>query len=210
MNTGLILILVISGLVFLACSKSSSYPPIVLTEQQKREQEGRDALSAKKAEYTAIPTKEQLAKEPYRKKSLIFYRFDKTQKDDQWSVNDFGTDKFGSSISSEAKKKLEFKLAKNPDEVGMIALLPECKSVQAGQYGSAAAAYKERCELILIDAELSAVVFRKTFEGELDSSKSLGKDERSVTAKVDGMRIADFLDSLIPITQKSPQTTDKK
>jgi len=209
-NTVITLIVVISGFLFSSCSKSSTYTPVVLTEQEKREQEGRDALAAKKAEYTAIPAKEQLAKEPYRKKSLVFYRFDKDNKDDKWSLNSFGTDKFGSSLYPAANKKLESKLAKNPDEVGIIALLPECKSVQAGQYGSVAAAFMERCELVLIDRELSAVVYRKTFDGELDRSKSLGKDEKSVTAKVDGMQIVDFLDSLAPVDQRSPQKTDKK
>jgi hypothetical protein len=163
-----------------------------------------------KAEYTSMPAKEQLAKDAYRKKKLIFYRFDKDKKQDQWTQNDFGTDKFGSSISTEARNKLEFKLAKNPDEVGMIALMPECKSLEAGQYGSVATAYKERCEVVLIDPELSAVVFRKTFEGELDSSKSIGKNESSVTGKVDGMRVVDFLDSLPNLSDTATPKNGKK
>jgi hypothetical protein len=207
---GLVL-MVFSGLMFSACSKSaSSSPPKELTEEEKREQEGRQALSEKRAEYTKVPAKEQLAKEPYMKKKLIFYRYDKDKKgtEDEWLKNDFGTDKFGSSVYSEANKKLEFKYAKSPEEVGIIALMPECRSVEAGSYGGTAA-YKEQCSLILVDPELAAVVYRTTFEGKLDSSKYIGK-ESSVTAKVEGMDIVDFLDSLKSKSSDSPSKSTKK
>ena len=109
-------------------------------------------------------------------------------------MNDFGFDE--NSKTNDAKTKLEYKFAESPDEVGTIALLPECKEVSAGSYtvgSSSIPATKERCELILIDRELSAVVYRKIFEGELDSIKTLYNAETSVTAKVDRMKIVDFL-----------------
>jgi hypothetical protein len=191
------LAVIFSGLVFSACSKTAPSPPKELSETEKREQGGKKALYDKKAELAKIPAKEQLAKEPYINKKLVFYRYDKDKKGtaDEWQQNDFGTDKFGSSIYSEAHKQLEFRLAESPEEVGMIGIMPECKSVSAGSYGSASA-FQERCEVILVDPELQAVVYRKTFEGELDSSKYVSSKESSVTARVDGMKVVDFLYSL--------------
>lgn len=206
-----------AGLSFSACGGSSSSTPSTpteMTEEQKKAKEGGEALAAKKTEYTTIPAKEQLVKEPYRNKSLIFYRFDKDRKDekDKWVMNDFGfgTDSSGVKNTNDAAVKLRFKLAENPDEVGTIALLPECKNVEAGQYGSAALAYKERCELILIDKELAAVVYRKIFEGEPESIKTLYNGETSVTAKVDRMKIVDFLNYLDKKGAASPTDTNKK
>ena len=208
-KVGFVLTAVVSGFVFSACSggsTTSSSLPKELTPEEKKAKEGREALEAKKAEYTTIPGKEQLAKEPYRKKKLLFYRFNKDFKDkpDPW------VSYFDSSVSYATNQKLEFILAKNPDEVGIIALLPECKDVKAGYYSGAAWAFKEQCELILIDRELSAVVYRKIFEGELESSKTISKGESSVTAKVEHMKIVDFLDSLKEKTDASPVKTDKK
>jgi hypothetical protein len=210
---GFILIGTFSGFIFSACNKSSApYSPPEMTEEQKKAQAGREGLEAKKAEYTTIPAKTQLAKEPYRNKSLIFYRNEK----DKWIMNDFGfgSDSDGVKNSNEATTKLRFKLAESPDEVGTIALLPECKEVSAGTYtvGSGAIpAYKERCELILIDPELSAVVYRKVFEGELESIKTLYNAEKSVTAKVERMKIVDFLNYLDKKTEASSGgNTNKK
>jgi hypothetical protein len=213
-KAGFVLTALVSGLVFSACgSSSSSTPPKELTAEEKKKNEGIEALQAKKAEYTIIPAKEQLAKEPYRNKKLLFYRIDPETKEgskDQWISY------FPSDVSRDADSKLEFKLAKSPDEVGTIALLQRCKEVAAGQYGSTASAYKERCELVLIDRELGAVVYRKTFEGELDQIKTIYNGEKSVTGKVDMMEIVNFLDR-IPRTDDAPAKivdtpgkTDKK
>ena len=213
-NTAAALILTFAGFGFSACGGSSfsttSTTP-EMTEEQKKAKEGREGLTAKKAEYTTVPAKEQLAKEPYRNKSLIFFR----QNKNEWVMNDFGfgADSAGNTQTNEANSKLKFKLAEKPDEVGTIALLPECKEVSAGSYtvgSSAIPAYKERCELILIDPELSAVVYRKIFEGELDAIKTLYNAEKSVTAKVDRMEIVNFLDTLKRKEDASPAKTDKK
>ena len=212
-NARAALVMMFAGFGFLACDSSSSTPstPTEMTEEQKKAKEGREALGAKQAEYTTLPAKEQLAKEPYRNKSLIFFRSDKNK----WVMNDFGfgTDSAGIQNSNEATTKLRFKLAENPAEVGTIALLPECKEVSAGSYtvgSNAIPAYKERCELILIDPELSAIVYRKIFEGELESIKTLYNAEKSVTAKVDRMEIVNFLDYLKRKDEASPAKTDKK
>jgi hypothetical protein len=198
----------VSGFGFLACGSSyTPEPPKELTEEEKKAKKGLEDLAAKKAEYTTIPAKEQLAKEPYRNKNLIFFRLNK----DEWIMNDFGFDE--NSKTNEAKTKLEYKFAESPDEVGTIALLPECKEVSAGSYtvgSSAIPPTKERCELILIDRELSAVVYRKIFEGELDSIKTLYNAETSVTAKVDRMKIVDFLDYMDKKADASPAETNKK
>ncbi len=191
------LLILVSGFGFSACSSSTtSAPRKEMTAEEKNKLEGFEALDAKKAEYTAIPDKEQLAKEPYLKKKVLFLRFDPDEnaESDKWKRNFFGTDKLGSSLYSKDYEKLEFRLANNPDEVGIIALMPECKSVSAGQYGSTAA-FQEQCELILVDPELSADVYRQTFTGELDDSKYVS-GETSVTARVDGNEIIDFLDKL--------------
>jgi hypothetical protein len=211
---GFVLTAVVSGFVFSACGSSyTPPPPKELTEEEKKAQEGREALTAKKGEYTTMPAKEQLAKEPYRNKKMLFYRADPDAKDSK----DAWVSYFPSEVSKEANEKLEFKLAKTPDEVGTIALLPKCKEVKAGQYGSTAWAYKEQCELILIDTELSAVVYRKIFEGEPEQIKTIDKGETSVTAKADQMKIVDFLDRLprkddtAPVkTDASPAKTGKK
>lgn len=203
-NMGLMMVLIFSGYIFSACSKPA-LPQKELTAEEKLKKDGYQALEAKKAEYTTIPAKEQLTKEPYMKKRLIAYKYDLARSDgDRWVKNDFGTDKLGARLSSEVTEKMENHLAKNPDEVGIIALMPECKSVNAGSYGSTATAFKEICELILIDPELSAVVYRTTFEGELDGSKYVGASEKSITGKVDGTKIVDFLASLRAKSNDSP------
>lgn len=209
-KAGFVLTALVSGLVFSACGSSSTpYKPTEMTEEQKKAEEGREGLKAKKAEYTTIPAKEQLAKEPYKNKSLIFFRQSKSE----WVMNDFGlgADSEGVRNTNEADSKLKYKLAEHPDKVGTIALLPECREVSAGTYtvGSGAIpAYKERCEVILIDPELSAVVYRKIFEGELESIKTLYNAEKSVTAKIDRMKIVDFLEGLRDKDDASPAKTD--
>lgn len=217
-NLVAVLILMFVSAGFLGCGDSDTpSKPMEVSEEQKKAQEGRQALEAKKSEYTNIPAKEQLAKEPYRNKSLIFFRFSKDRKDEpgKWIMNDFGfgTDSDGVKNTNEANSKLKFKLAENPGEVGTIALLPECKEVSAGYYtvgSSSIPATKERCELILIDPELSAVVYREIFEGELESIKTLYNSEDSVTAKVERMKIVDFLDRLSKKDDASPAETNKK
>lgn len=198
-----LLSVIISAFVLAACSGSASRPKKELTAEEKQKMEGFDALESKRAEYTTIPAKEQLVKEPYSKKKLLVFGFDPYEDDKKyaWKRNYFGTDKMGSRLFSEHYKDLEFKLATNPQEVGMIALIPDCKNVDGGKYsggGTSVSASKERCEVILIDPELSAVVYRRVFEAEMDSSKTLGAGERSITARVDGKDIIKFLDSIKP------------
>jgi hypothetical protein len=213
---GFVVMAVVSGFAFSACgnSSSSSSLPKELTAEEKKAKEGREALEAKKAEYTTIPAKEQLSKEPYRKKKLLFYRVDPDAAKD---AKDPWISYFPSSVSNDANSKLEFKLAKSPDEVGTIALLQKCKEVKAGQYGSLATAYKEQCEMVLIDHALGAVVYREIFEGEPDDVKTISKGETSVTAKLDMIKVVDFLDRLrdkddvsSAKTNTSPAKTDKK
>lgn len=213
-----LLILMFVSVGFLACrgSDAPETPPEMSTEQ-KEEQEGLEALRAKSAEYTTIPANEQLAEEPFKNKKLIFFRFSKGSKDEpgEWIMNDFG---FGDSVEGvrkawETHSELDFKLAKKPTEVGTIALLPECKYVDAGSYtvdSGSIPASKEHCELILIDPELSAVVFRKIFEGKLESNVTLYNSEKSVIAEVDRMKIVDFLNSLSDKDDSSPDKTDPK
>lgn len=194
----------LTTVVFSACSGSTSSPKKERTAEEKSKQEGFEALDSKKAEYSAIPAKQQLSKEPYRKKQLLVFGFDPQEKGkgNAWRRNFFGTDKMGSTLYSKDYEALEFKLAKNPEEVGIIALIPECTSVDGGKYssgGSSIAASKERCEVILIDPELSAVVYRKVFEAEMDSSKTVDSRQTSVTGRVDGKKIIEFLDSLKPM-----------
>lgn len=189
--------------VFSGCGGSSSRPKKELTAEEKAKQDGFEALDKKKAEYATIPAREQIAKEPYSKKKFLVLGFDPQEKGkgDPWRRNYFGTDKMGSTLYSKDYEALEFKLARNPEEVGIIVLIPECKSVDGGKYsagGSSIAASKERCEVILIDPELSAVVYRRVFEAELDSSKTLDSGQTSVTGRVDGKKIIEFVDSIKP------------
>jgi hypothetical protein len=188
------------AVVFSACGGSST-PKKELTAEERKKMEGFDALDSKRAEYTAIPAKEQLAKEPYMKKKLLVFGYDPTENDKKyaWRRNYFGTDKMGSTLYSKDYEALESKLAKNPEEVGIIALIPECKSVDGGKYstgGSSIAASKERCEVLLIDPELSAVVYRRVFEAEMDSSKTVSGGQTSVSSRVDGKKVIAFLDSI--------------
>lgn len=190
------------GVSFSACGGSST-PRKELTTEEKQKMAGFDALESKRAEYTTIPAKEQLSKEPYLKKKLLVFGYDPAESDKKysWRRNYFGTDQFGGTLSSKDSADLEFKFAKNPDELGTIALIPECKSVSAGKYsggGSSVSASKEQCEVILIAPELSAVVYRRVFEAEMDPSKTIGGGQTSVTSRVDGKKIIAFLDSLKP------------
>lgn len=156
-NLSIFIPVLLFTVVFSACSGSST-PKKELTGEEKQKMEGFDALDAKRAEYTTIPAKEQLAKEPYFKKKFLVFGYDPAENDKKysWRRNYFGTDQFGATLYSKDYAALESKLAKNPQEVGIIALIQECKSVNAGKYsggGSSVSASKEQCEVILIDPE---------------------------------------------------------
>ena len=116
----------VSGFGFSACGSSyKPEPPKELTEEEKKAKKGREDLAAKKAEYTTIPAKEQLAKEPYRNKNLIFFRLNK----DEWIMNDFGfdADSEATQILTKPKRSWSINLPKVPMKSEQS---PCCRSVR--------------------------------------------------------------------------------
>ena len=186
-RSALICLVTVWSTLILSCSlssKSSAPDP----EAQKR-YANQKALEAKTAEFTVMPTKVQLVKEPYLKGKIAFYR----QLSGTWYLENFD-DQY------KDKPKVQALFAQAPDEVGTIVLIPDCAQTKKGEYEVSAGynlpAYIEKCEVSLIDPATSTVIYRKDFTGRLDKETKVDKTQSEVVGFVDKAEIYDFLTSL--------------
>ncbi|MCM3870718.1 MAG: hypothetical protein ND895_08500 [Pyrinomonadaceae bacterium] len=147
-----------------------------------------DGLQARLEEFSKIPPSEQLTDQPYVKgRVLVVTRnpdmpfLTMTQDPNVWP--------------SDRAKEL---LAQAPDQVGTVVVLNYSKE-KAGDYKIADAsggvsAYREVCELILIDRSIPAVIHRKTFRGpEPRSTTSISERQATIVTSVDLTELRNYI-----------------
>ncbi len=151
-------------------------------------QQDLDRLQARLEEFSQIPPREQLTDQPYIKgRVLVVTRnpdmpfLTMTQEPHYWP--------------SDGAKEL---LAQTPEQVGTVVVLNYSKE-KAGSYKIADAsggvsAFREVCELILIDRSIPAVIHRKTFRGpEPLSTTSISERQAVVVTPVDLTELRNYI-----------------
>ncbi|HEY9283097.1 MAG TPA: hypothetical protein VIP46_06550 [Pyrinomonadaceae bacterium] len=142
-------------------------------------QENRDRLQARLEEFSQPPPREQLTDEPYiRGRALVV-----TRKQDPPVLMMEDPVYWGSDGAKEL-------LAQTPEQVGTVVVLNYSKE-GAGSYkvvnaNGGVSAYREVCELTVIDRSIPAVIHRKTFRGpEPSGATSISSYQADVTTPVD-------------------------
>jgi hypothetical protein len=123
------------------------------------------------------------------KAKLAFY----TQAGGTWYLQNF-------DLYHDQPYQLKDLFAQAPDEVGTIALIPDCQLLSIGNYqvsaGYTLPGYIEKCELTLVDPAISAVVYRKQFAGKVEKEVKVDKGQNKIVGSVPRAEIYDFLTSL--------------
>ena len=151
-------------------------------------QQDLDRLQARLEEFSQIPPREELTDQPYLKgRVLVVIRkpdmpsLMMTQEPHYWP-------------SDRAKEVL----AQAPEQVGTVVVLNFSKEA-AGSYkivegSGGVSAYREVCELILIDRSIPAVIHRKTFRGpEPGSATSISQYQTEVLTPVDLTEMRNYI-----------------
>jgi hypothetical protein len=153
-------------------------------------QEDRDRLQARLEEFSQPPPREQLADQPYiRGRALVIKRRQDPpalliEEPSYW-------------VSGEAKELL----AQTPEQVGTVVVLHYSKEA-AGAYKIVNAnggvhAYREVCELTIIDRSIPAVIHRKTFRGpEPAAAASISEYQTDLTTPVSLSTVQNYILSL--------------
>ena len=143
-------------------------------------QQDLDRLQARLEEFSQIPPREQLTDQPYIKGRVLIV----TRKPDMPFL--MMTQEPHYYPSDRAKEVL----AQAPEQVGTVVVLNYSKE-KAGSYkvvegSGGVGAYREVCELVLIDRSIPAVIHRKTFRGpEPGSATSISHYQTEVLTPVD-------------------------
>ena len=150
-------------------------------------QQDLDRLQARLDEFSQIPPREQLTEQPYIKGKVLVV----TKKPD-----------LPSSMTQEPyywpSDRAKDLLAQTPEQVGTVAVLNFSKEA-AGTYklvegSGGVSAYREVCELILIDRSIPAVIHRKTFRGpDPRSATSISQYSAEVVTPVDLTELRNYI-----------------
>ena len=151
-------------------------------------QQDLDRLQARLEEFSQIPKSEQLTDQPYIKGRLLVVTrnpdipfLQMTQQPHYW-------------LSDRAKDVL----AQTPEQVGTVVVLNYSKE-KAGTYkvvegSGSVSAFREVCELILIDRSIPAVIHRKTFRGpEPGSATSISHYQTEVLTPVNLTELRNYI-----------------
>ncbi len=137
--------------------------------EQEKFAEVEKKLMAAVSDLTKIPTRVEVAAEPYIKGKIAVFQ---VLEDKGKYVRD-KKDKIY-YMQSTSFRNLEEIYATAPEEIGTVALV-DCRTLQKGVYitddGREMPAEVEDCELTLIDRSLQAVIFKKKFEKEPDDKQ---------------------------------------
>ncbi|MCY7345333.1 MAG: hypothetical protein LH614_03860 [Pyrinomonadaceae bacterium] len=137
--------------------------------EQEKFAEVEKKLMAAVSDLTKIPTRVEVAAEPYIKGKIAVFQVledkGKYVRDKKDKIYFMQTSYF---------RNLQEIYAAAPEEVGTVALV-DCRTLQKGVYttndGREMPAEVEDCELTLIDRSMPAVVFKKKFEKEPDDKR---------------------------------------
>lgn len=156
-------------------------------------QENRDRLEARLEEFSQIPPREQLTEQPYVKgRALVITRRHEpavvTREDPvYWGGQD--------------PNRVRALMAESPEQVGTVVLLNYSKE-RAGDYNivgesGGVAAFREVCELIVIDRSIPAVIHRRIFKGpDPLSATSINQRQAEVTTSVDLNTLRNYIVNL--------------
>ena len=151
-------------------------------------QQDLDRLQARLEEFSQIPSREQLTDQPYITGRMLVVTknpdvpFLQMTQEAHYYLSDRATEL----------------LAQTPEQVGTVALLNYSKE-KAGSYkvvdgSGGVGAYREVCELILIDRSIPAVIHRKTFRGpEPLSTTSISQHQAIVVTPVDLTELRNYI-----------------
>jgi hypothetical protein len=176
---------------------NANYTPKLSKEDQAVVDKFRqlDTFKTRQKEFTVLPEKVQLTKEPYLKGKVAVYK-----------TSSLETVLWHGYLTPDQEAKMKDLLAQTADEVGTVVWLADnskkdaCPEIKKSDYkveGEARirGAYVEVCEMTIIDITIPAVVFRKKFEGVLKDTEFVRKDDY-IRARVNDMQFYDFLSSL--------------
>jgi hypothetical protein len=145
-------------------------------------QANRDRLEARLGEFSQIPPRDQLTEQPYIKgRALVITRRQDppvVMREDPvyWGTQD--------------PDKVRALMAESPEQVETVVLLNYSKE-RAGDYNivgesGGVAAFREVCELVVIDRSIPAVIHRRIFKGpDPLSATSINQRQADVTTSVD-------------------------
>jgi len=137
--------------------------------EQEKFAEVEKKLMAAVSDLTKIPTRVEVAAEPYIKGKIAVFQV----LEDKGKYVRVKKDKIY-YMQSSYFRNLEEIYAAAPEEVGTVALV-DCRTLQKGVYitedGREMPAEVEDCELTLINRSISAVIFKKKFEKEPDDKQ---------------------------------------
>lgn len=151
-------------------------------------QQDLDRLQTRLDEFSQIPPREQLTDQPYIKSHVLVV----TRKPDMPFLMMTQEPHY---YPSDRAKEL---LAQTPEQVGTVVVLNYSKE-EAGSYklvegSGGVSAYREVCELILIDRSIPAVIHRKTFRGpEPLSTTSISERQAVVVTPVDLTELRNYI-----------------
>jgi hypothetical protein len=201
----IICLIVIISAVILGCAgrsnsntNSNTTVNSSVSEADRERWRNEDALKAKEKEYTTLPKKVQLTKEPYIKGKMVFYLASPGFMELQNTMLATGIGR--------GEDLLKDVLAASPKEVGTVVLIGNntktggCKEIPKADYkdqetGEIMRSYIESCELTIIDLSIPAVIYRKNFEGKLKDREYARKDT-GIIGRVDYPDVYSFLASL--------------
>ena len=198
MSRNLVVKGVVAVMIFLmsGCGSSSknkqSQQPTPSPSQTPKTVEVEALFAPKKTELTKLPAKTQLTNEPYIKgKAVLYYQtlsLKKAEAENTPWVFD---------------QQLSYKrvpAARNPEEVGTV-ILRKCSEISLGSYEKQITeekipVYGGKCEVTIIDKTISAVIYRKSFQTQLNDHKIIGKDDKEIRESPPYIEIYNFLESL--------------
>lgn len=176
---------------------STPYPtPTPTPDLYAEESKMQNAFDEKESQFTKMPSKTQLVKEPYIKGKAAFYSEQKEigDKTGIWLLDN----RLTALDTSGFEKSVKDVTAQTPDEVQTI-VLRKCQQVFKGNYvveGRTIPGYIWRCDLTIIDRELEAVVFRKNFQSKLETEVSVLAGDEEIDAGIPYDKIYEFLGGL--------------
>ena len=153
----------------------------------------RSLLQIKEAEFTKLPARVQLTKEPYIKGKVAPYF-------QHVSVEDKGQNKKALWIfDTHSAYDRKYSLAQSPEEVGTV-ILNKCDEVSMGDYlkgfTEKIPAYGWKCEITIVDKTIPAVIYRQTFQTEFKNVELTRKDDKRISGPPPSIAMNKFLADL--------------
>jgi hypothetical protein len=175
--------------------------------EMAKEKKMRELFDQDKEKYVQPPAKEQFTKAPYIRGKILYYSYtediDKT--DSTWKMINRIPKK---GLVSDEFVLLDSLFAQTPEETGTI-ILQKCRPYLVSTYEvkrrdmtfvkKEVPGYDQKCEVVIIDSKISAVIFRKTFFGKLAKELDVPGDFSKVdklTARIPFYYVAEFISSL--------------